>query len=381
MRQVPSVLRIHVDSWWENVRLVVETAAVPTVALDRTGLVIAVNAAAVTHKRALIGQLLRGFETDEHFPAAVRGCFDSGAVEACQADAGSRLDLHPDEVRIVPIRDSNSEVSCAIVSWPNAVELEASPGETELIEPGLLPLFEAIPEGVTLQDSDGAIVYFNPSAGRILGLDSAEFAGRRADDPRWQSVHEDGSPLPADSHPTMLALKSGSPVSETVMGVYNPKREQRVWIKVSAVPLTRRGSDQPSLVAGVFRDISDLVETREALETSQERYRQLIEHSAEGIIVVQDDVVKFVNPAIERILGYTPEEVIGQPFLDFVDSDDRPRISDRYQRLTTESVEPSTEVRVILKNRLGVLAAKQLCRNGLGRSPCHAELPQRYHGA
>ncbi|HET8723663.1 MAG TPA: PAS domain-containing protein, partial [Anaeromyxobacteraceae bacterium] len=77
----------------------------------------------------------------------------------------------------------------------------------------------AMSEGVVRQDASGAITDCNPAAERILGLAADQLAGRSSVDPRWRAVREDGSPFPGESHPAMVALRTGAPVRDVVMGV------------------------------------------------------------------------------------------------------------------------------------------------------------------
>lgn len=58
----------------------------------------------------------------------------------------------------------------------------------------------------------------------------------------------------------------------------------------------------------------ELTTQREHLKVSEERSRLILEASAEGIFGVDvDGAVTFVNPAACRMLGFTPEELLGQP--------------------------------------------------------------------
>jgi hypothetical protein len=62
-------------------------------------------------------------------------------------------------------------------------------------------------------ESDG-----RAAACRILGLDADQMAGRSSLNPRWRSVHEDGSSFPGDAHPAMATLRTGQPSRGVVMG-------------------------------------------------------------------------------------------------------------------------------------------------------------------
>jgi PAS domain S-box-containing protein len=59
----------------------------------------------------------------------------------------------------------------------------------------------------------------------------------------------------------------------------------------------------------------------QALLESEEKFRSALENLDEIVYVADcEGVVRFVSPAIQRILGYSPEEVIGRTVLDFVHS-------------------------------------------------------------
>jgi PAS domain S-box-containing protein len=54
------------------------------------------------------------------------------------------------------------------------------------------------------------------------------------------------------------------------------------------------------------------------LRESEERFRALAEQNISGIYVLQDGIVKYVNPRCAEIGGYTPQEIIGRSVLEFV---------------------------------------------------------------
>ena len=84
-------------------------------------------------------------------------------------------------------------------------------------------MFQAAPQGVVVQNAEGNILFANLAAERFLGLSLEQMKGMAATDPRWQTIHEDGSPFPSETHPAMVALRTGKPIEKVVMGVMNPK--------------------------------------------------------------------------------------------------------------------------------------------------------------
>jgi two-component system cell cycle sensor histidine kinase/response regulator CckA len=128
-----------------------------------------------------------------------------------------------------------------------------------------------IPVGVVVHDGDGAIIWGNPAAESILGLTHDNLLGRTSIDPRWQAVHEDGTPFPGEDHPAMLALNTGRNVESVIMGVGNPAEGRTRWIQVSAAPFCRPGETRPFRVVATFFDVSDRKRAEDELRRREAR--------------------------------------------------------------------------------------------------------------
>lgn len=84
---------------------------------------------------------------------------------------------------------------------------------------------------------------------------------------------------------------------------------------------------------------------------SEEIYHTLIDNIQDGLFLIQDGKLKFVNEAFSRIPGYTVDEVLGMEFQDFVAPEDRDMVVDRYVRMMKgEKVLSNYEFHGIRKN-------------------------------
>jgi PAS domain S-box-containing protein len=70
----------------------------------------------------------------------------------------------------------------------------------------------------------------------------------------------------------------------------------------------------------------------QALQQSQEHYRALIEHVGEGMVVVQDERIVFVNSRAADILALPKDAIIERGFIDNIHTDDRALLIDRVRR-------------------------------------------------
>ena len=143
-------------------------------------------------------------------------------------------------------------------------------------------LFDTLLYGAVYQDENGEIISANPAAENILGISLDQMKGRTSMDSRWKSIHQDGSDFPGETHPAIVALRTGKPVTNIIMGVFHPKKEEYRWININAVPQLKQGEKKPFQVYTTFEDISESKKVEEMLKESEERYRSLFEHMIDG---------------------------------------------------------------------------------------------------
>ncbi len=102
----------------------------------------------------------------------------------------------------------------------------------------------------------------------------------------------------------------------------------------------------------LFESLEDrVVERTERLQESEEKYRNVIERANEGILIVQNAAIVFVNHRFACMAGYEQAEITGQPFSVVVPPESRPMLTDRYQRrMNGEDVPTIYEVELVRKN-------------------------------
>jgi len=72
----------------------------------------------------------------------------------------------------------------------------------------------------------------------------------------------------------------------------------------------------------VFEDISGRKQAEENLRRSEEKYRLLIDHASDAILIVQQNKIRYGNPSAYRIAGLTGQDLIDRDFSDFLLPDD-----------------------------------------------------------
>jgi PAS domain S-box-containing protein len=262
-------------------------------------------------------------------------------------------------LRILPYRTLENVIEGAAVTFMDISEVVKAQVDMAQLHQALAALKEseerfrsvvsALSEGVLLLTHDGRITTWNPSAERILGLSGQEIAERTTLDPRWQMVHEDGSPFLPEARPDQAAFCNGVTQQEVVMGVYKPDGTL-AWISVNAVPVCGPGETLPATVVVSFSDIGEQKRMQSLLDmTSEDRRLAVVLRDAHDAMTMHalDGRILAWNPAAQRIYGWTEAEALQMNLLDRVLPAQRALALDQMHRLgQAQTIEPYTSQRL-----------------------------------
>jgi len=180
----------------------------------------------------------------------------------------------------------------------------------------LRAIIDHLAEGVLIQDASGKVITANPAAEAILGLPAARIAGTGPADERWGTVREDGSVWPPNAHPSLDTLATGKPHRDVIKGVVRPDGS-RVWISINTTLVDLPAPYGGHGVVTSFVDVTRAVDARHALETSEQRFRDLTELSADWYWE-QDAELRFVEMSGGIVAaGITPQALLGKRRWDF----------------------------------------------------------------
>jgi len=99
-------------------------------------------------------------------------------------------------------------------------------------------------------------------------------------------------------------------------------------------PFLREEVDLLNAIADQLGEMIERRKTRDALKSSEEYFRVLTENSSDIIMVLDKDAtVTYISNSIETILGYSPEEMIGENAFQFVIPEDTPNVMRRFKEL------------------------------------------------
>jgi PAS domain S-box-containing protein len=101
--------------------------------------------------------------------------------------------------------------------------------------------------------------------------------------------------------------------------------------KIFSINLTK-STGSPFFI-GILRDITERINTTDQLEKSESKYKTLINSSLDGIAILVDGIISFVNPTMTKLFEYSQEELIGTHFINLVADQEKERAAEIYKNL------------------------------------------------
>jgi PAS domain-containing protein len=172
----------------------------------------------------------------------------------------------------------------------------------------LASLLDALDVGVNVKDHDHNILYQNRFSRTLFGDSGGKCF------PLYERRDR-----PCDDCPTAETLRPGRSL-QTDRPVIDRQGNRRLLV-LTTMPL-KEWNGKPA-VCEIIRDITVQPQSRPPWEISEESYRYLIENVNEGICIVQDGRIVFINHEAMRMAGSPLDAIIGRPFVDFVHPEDR----------------------------------------------------------
>jgi PAS domain S-box-containing protein len=179
---------------------------------------------------------------------------------------------------------------------------------------------------IFMTDAEGRVISWNLGAERILGYSEAEIQGRTASRFFTPEDLERGE----DKKELATAANEGRAEDER----WHVRRDgTRFWASGVVTPVR----DEAGALLGFTKVMRDMTE-RKRLEEERDRFFTL---SMDMLCIVGlDGYLRRVNPAFEKTLGFTAEEMLAVPIFDFLHPEDRPILKAEYMKLSTG--EPTT---------------------------------------
>lgn len=179
-------------------------------------------------------------------------------------------------------------------------------------EEKLAVTLNSIGDAVIATDADARVTRLNPVAEQLTGWTQSEAAGLPVGDVFRIINKETRQPV---AIPVVAALARGTTQGLANHTVLIARGGGECDIADSCAPIRDRDGKVVGAVL-VFRDVTEEYKVQQALRDSAALIQTILNTVADGLMTIhaQGGVIETVNPAAERMFGYSAGELIGKTF-------------------------------------------------------------------
>jgi PAS domain S-box-containing protein len=94
-------------------------------------------------------------------------------------------------------------------------------------------------------------------------------------------------------------------------------------------------------MARIQNEIQERTEAEKALRESENKYRNLVERANDGIVIIQDGLIRYANPSAVALSGEAPADFINRPFTEYLHPEEKAKIRQLYDRRIEENATAS----------------------------------------
>lgn len=260
---------------------------------------------------SLAGRVITEFWFDHDSRQAVWTAMLGGANAtilqvSLRARDGSRIRFRMDCQR--QVHQGRAVACCDFTPWR---EEPAASAEGAVHDSSYRSLYLEATEGMYRSLPAGGFVDVNPAMARLVGADSPEQV--------LQAFQDDASRIyahPEEASTLRAALRANGSLSGVRAHVRRLDGSTRV---VSENARAVRDADGMLLFfEGSMTDVTAQATTESALRESEGLYRSLVDNCRDGVFLIQQGRLLFVNPALAEMLGYVPSDLVGRSYMDLV---------------------------------------------------------------
>jgi len=192
----------------------------------------------------------------------------------------------------------------------------------EYLNLSLANLIENMAAGILCESPEGVIIMANQAASKFLGIPRNILAGQNFFNLNLDLIEETGNSYSPETFPSARALKTGKPVLNEIIGIYNAEVQDYKWFRLNCYPECKPGESTPYLIYSTYTDISELRQKETALKEKETIFNLLFEKSPVYIFFKDQEIKSFhLSRNFEQMLGLPLESLIGKNMFELFPGD------------------------------------------------------------
>ncbi len=195
-------------------------------------------------------------------------------------------------------------------------------------------------ELIMVLDNESRIIDINDNFLKLLQLSRKETLGKNISYLQSPDV---------DVHELLEALATGSEEKEDIVTFVVKDQEERIFNQKSVPTVFEDGKKGFTII---LEDITAHILAERKIRESEQRFRMMAENIHDGLIIIENNIIVFVNRRLAEITGYSFEELWKMNPLSIIAPDDQENVTSQIKKID-EKDQGLTELRMWILRKDG----------------------------
>ncbi len=275
-------------------------------------------------------------------------CYVEKVFNEGKTVVSERVDIGPDGKHIhllissSPMRDVEGNIVGVVEVVKDITKRKNAEEALKESEERYRGLYESSIDGIASLDLKGHIVECNQAFAEMLGYTKEELYNLTTFDltpSKWLDTNK-------RFHKQLLTTN----YSKELEKEYYKKDGSIIHVSIKGWPI-REKEGKPIGMWGIIRDITERKQAEKKINESEKKYSTIVEKGNDGIIIIQDGLLKFANSKMVETTGFSLEDAIEKPFINFIAPEYKELVLDRYKkRLSGKEVSNKYEIELFSRD-------------------------------